>query len=71
MSIYREMLQYGVETDNHESDLYALDTPAARQIIARAGRSFDRTITRFRSQVDGRVWIEIPFAFDPFWEARA
>lgn len=71
MTIYTEMVRHQVEIDSHESDLYVLDCPAARQVIARAGRSFDSTITRFRSaKGDGRIWIEIPLSFDPYWERK-
>lgn len=65
--LYREAVKAGIPTDNHESDLYLLATPFARELVARSGRSF----SQFRSKVDGNVWLDVPFAFSPWWERRA
>lgn len=59
-SVYQQLVAAGVELDSHESDLYALDTPAARAIVANSGRSW----SRFISNRDGRAWLEVPFAFE-------
>jgi hypothetical protein len=52
--------------DNHESDLYVEATPEARTIVEASGWSH----SPFRSEVDGRIWLDIPFGFEPFWEAK-
>lgn len=62
MSIYEKLLAAGCTMDNHESDLYVKATmKACAMTKGQPGRSF------FRSQTDGTLWIEIPFAYDPFW----
>ena len=66
MSIYQQMTERGIPCDNHESDLYVLATSEAREILVKSGHSF----TTFTSQIDGKVWYDVPFAFDPWWEAR-
>jgi hypothetical protein len=63
-SLYKELVAAGVPIDHHESDLYVLDTRVARGILAAHGKKG----TAFTSQVDGRRWIDVPFAYEPFWE---
>jgi hypothetical protein len=65
-SVYDRLVAAGCNIDHHESDLYVEATPEARAITAgEKNRSF------FRSQVDGKTWIDIPFAYAPFWAAKA
>jgi hypothetical protein len=68
MSLCTDLMAAGIPIDSHESDLYCLATPEARALIGRAGHY---SVTRFRSTIDGRDWYEIPFAFEPWWQARA
>jgi hypothetical protein len=65
-SLYQDLLAAGIPTDHHESDLYVLDTPTARSLIARHGKKG----SGFKSQIDGLRWIDVPFAYDPFWEKK-
>ncbi len=67
MSLYTELLAAGVPLDSHESDLYAKLTPESERIVRASGRSF----TVFTSQIDGQRWYDLPFAFDPWWDAKA
>jgi hypothetical protein len=69
-SLYSQIVAAGIPTDHHESDLYVLDTPAARRILA----AHDQKWTRFRDtsgEKQGEDWLEVPFAYDPFWEEKA
>jgi len=63
-TLYRDLKTAGVELDKHESDLYALDTPDARRIIAQHGHE----LQPFQSNADRRQWLELPFQYDPFWD---
>lgn len=66
--IYRELLSAGVPIDHHESDLYAKVTDQSAAIVARyPSRDNVRT---FRHAVTGEAWYDIPFAYEPYWEAR-
>lgn len=67
MHIYEQLVNAGVPLDHHESDLYALVTPASSQIVSQYGCK--RAVTRFISQIDGKLWYDIPFEYLPFWEA--
>lgn len=70
--LYQAMQEAGVEIDSHESDLYVKETPAADAVIEEAMRHDSAPcFTRFRSSVDGSVWLDFPFMFVPWWESRA
>ena len=66
-SIYLDAVAAGIPVDHHESDLYMLATPESRALVAKHGL----WATPFKSHVDGKAWLDVPFAYDPFWEARA
>jgi hypothetical protein len=66
MNIYEELKKIGAEMDHHESDLYVKDTPGIAKIIEGYGY---RTYP-FTNQIDGTTWIDIPFAYTPWWEKR-
>jgi len=71
-SLYERLVEAGCETDSHQSDLYVRETEIAKQII----RDFESEggITNkesFTSERDGQRWIDLPFAFKPFWDARS
>ena len=55
------------QIDHHESDLYVLDTPVARLVI----RQFGRESSGFTSQIDGKRWLDVPFAYEPFWKKKS
>ena len=63
---YKALKAAGIPLDQHESDLYALATHEAREIVKTSGWSH----TTFVSQIDGKIWLDIPFAYEPFWEAK-
>ena len=67
MTIYEQLVAAGVPIDNHESDLYAKVTLESEKIV-RESRLLN--VRKFINQIDGTVWYDIPFAYDPFWEKR-
>ncbi len=67
-TIYAQLVAAGVPVDNHYSDLYALVTDESAKIVR--GYSCASSVRRFRSNIDGKQWFDIPFAFDPYWEAK-
>ena len=62
------MIEAGVEVDNHESDLYVPDNEVTRKIIE--GYEFKGNCSRFRNAVDGEIWVDIPFSYDPWWDYK-
>jgi hypothetical protein len=68
-SLYETILAAGIQHASHESDLYLPDTVEVRAILD--GFPLEkRNATRFRNQVEGGTWIDVPFAFLPFWERK-
>lgn len=68
-SLYRDLVAAGLKLDNHESDLYVEDTPEARAILARY--TTHKTNARpFRHAVTSKPWLDVPFAFEPFWQKK-
>lgn len=68
MSLYKDLRAAGIPIDHHESDLYVLATPAARSLIKKHGIKAPGS---FKSDVDGMIWFDIPFAYEPFWDKKA
>lgn len=61
------MIDAGVPVDSHESDLYVKLTPESVAILENYEH---RDICRpFQNQIDGLTWVDVPFAFEPFWDA--
>jgi hypothetical protein len=69
VDLFEQIKAAGIPFDNHESDLYVLVTPGSRKIIAEACRLNDAST--FISQLDGKLWYDVPFAYQPFWDAKA
>lgn len=65
-SLFDEIVDVGIEYDNHESDLYVKDTPATREILKKY--KYENNVESFVSQIDGSRWFDIPFAYQPFWD---
>ena len=71
-SLYERLNEAGFETDSWQSDLYVLKTPqalAAIEAFEAEGGITNRS--EFVSDKDGRRWIELPFAYSPWWDAKA
>ncbi len=66
-TVYQDMLAQGIEIDHAEADLFVPDTPAAHAVLARHP-AFEAITTRFRPTGSARFWLEIRFAYDPFWK---
>lgn len=69
-TLYEALTAAGIETSNWQSDLYFPSTPESRAILANFPRE-KAIASGFTSNADRRLMIEVPFAFDPYWERRA
>lgn len=69
-TLYGDLLRAGVPIDSHESDLYFRDCEAGRTILARYPEQA-RIARKFYSGRDHEPWWDIPFAYLPWWQARA
>jgi hypothetical protein len=66
MSIWTEVQARGIQYDTHESDLYIPVNDETRDLLQRSGHSH----TAFFSSKDHKMWFDIPFAYEPWWEKR-
>lgn len=67
MTLYEQIRDAGIPTDSHESDLYVLATAEAIAMVQDSGLS----ASTFISQLDGRLWLDVAFAYDPWWNRHA
>lgn len=69
-TLFQELTVAGCEIGNHESDLHVKDCSVSRPIIDRYCFSGHSPIpaTRFYSSIDGSLWWQVCFHYDPFWE---
>jgi hypothetical protein len=65
-TLYDECVEANLELDHHEADLYIKDCTAARALLVKHNNTFDT----FISQIDGVVWLDVPFAYLPYWEEK-
>ncbi|MFB1500790.1 hypothetical protein [Thiocapsa sp. N5-Cardenillas] len=68
-SLYDALRAAGVPIASHESDLYFEDSPQAREILARFPGQ-EKMAKGFRNQETSTAWLDVPFAFLPWWEKR-
>lgn len=69
-SIYKqavEQMNTG-EINFHESDLYLKCTEVSENLVK--GYAYKQNVTKFRNNIDGLVWFDIPFAYSPFWDKK-
>lgn len=66
MSLYQDCVQRGIPVQSHASDLYIPVTEETRALLKTHGK----TATTFTNQVEGGLWYDVPFAFEPWWEAK-
>ena len=78
-TLFQELTAAGCEIGGHESDLHVKVCEKADTIIAHRMslpgsiltlREMNRP-SQFVSNIDGELWWDIPFAYDPFWESKA
>ena len=68
-SLYSAVIRLGIAHDSHESDLYIEDTDLARHVLGHFKTQHENA-RRFTHQIHRVPWIDVPFAYDPFWERR-
>lgn len=69
-TLYQALVSAGVPVDNHESDLYFQATKAALDVLKDFPTQQKNARTFVHRQL-AQLWVDVPFAYDPWWEARA
>ena len=70
MSIYKKALELMNENeiDNHNSDLYLKKTVVSDALISEYG--FKENVKTFKDNINGEIWYDIPFEYEPWWSKR-
>ena len=58
-----------IDHATYSSDLYIKKTLESAKLIAEY--EFKSGVTTFVDNIDGCIWYDIPFAYDPFWSGIA
>lgn len=67
-TIHQIFKDNNIETHSHCSDLYVYVTPETEKIIN--GYKYKSNVTKFISNVDGKLMFDIPFANDDYRKLR-
>ena len=72
MTLYQRIAAAGIPHANHESDLYVPYTDQVLGMIRECEFWIPDKIERhvFFNQVEQAPWVEIPLAYDPWWNER-
>lgn len=72
-TLFEEIVERGIPYKNHESDLYIPATEETTDLINRYYRSnvkLSGCVSFFTNRVEGGLWYDIAFAYQPFWEGK-
>ena len=70
-TIKQQLLELGMkqeELGNYCSDLHVLKNSISESFVS--GYEFKQNVTTFRSQIDGKIWYDIPFAYTEHYKNR-
>ena len=70
-TIKEQLLELGMkpeEIDSHCSDLYVLKNSISDKFVS--SYEFKQNVKSFRSELDGKIWYEIPFAYTEYYKNR-
>jgi hypothetical protein len=67
-NLFEKVKAAGIQYSNHESDLYIPVNEETKKLLA--DFPYKENVTTFRSNIDHKLWYDIPFAYRPWWEAR-
>ena len=66
-TLYQALIAAGVECSGCHSDLYFPITEKSKQVLKEFPNAYRST---FRSNITKELMYEVPFAFDPYWQAN-
>ena len=68
MDIFAKVIARKIEYSNHESDLYIPVTPETTDLVK--SYPYMTNVTTFVSQIERKLYYDIPFAYKPWWDVR-
>jgi hypothetical protein len=66
LNIYDEVKNQGIEFDNHCSDLYIPVNEQTQELVN--NYQYKNSVTAFISNIDQKLWYDIPFAYYPYYD---
>lgn len=71
-SVYEQLIEVmnDDEMSNHQSDLYVLKNGNSTPIVEQYKKEFPVCVTTFISNIDRKIWYDIAFAYQPYWNKR-
>jgi len=66
--LYETLVKMGVEMNNHETDLYLKATDRVLSLLHEY--DYKENVTYFTSNIDGELWLDVPFAYIPEWDRK-
>jgi len=63
MSLHQELINNDIQCDSYTTDLQFVETEISLEILEKYPL-FEKNAEYFISQVDGKAWVEVPFAFE-------
>lgn len=70
ITLYERLMEAECEIDHHESDLYVVATPKAREIVSQYAKEVGHAVFDSYIGADGRTWLDCWFLYEPWWERR-
>lgn len=68
-TLFDEIKAAGIPHGSHESDLYLPDTAEVWRILEKFP-THRTNARRFFNQIHQETWLDVPFAFQPWWDRR-
>ena len=70
-TLFEEIRERRIPYASHESDLYIPMTPETPALMDQPQFAMQRSSrTAFHNPMTWNLWWDVPFAYDPWWEAR-
>jgi len=70
--VYDELKKMNCRIESHFSDLYTPRNDVSIKIVMLYNKISNLSpATIFKSNVDGTLWYDIPFAYYPYWDKKA
>ena len=70
MSLYTKLIEAGVKVENYYSDLHVPVTDETTEILKQSKAAGDVFIAPETFNIDGVLWYDIAFAYEPFFKNR-
>lgn len=70
LTLYQLLTAHDIDHHHHESDLYVPANELTAELIAEweTANRCRVECSEFWNAVDGGLWLDLPFQYDPYWQ---